>query len=480
MASLSVPDRLRSRRMRARELGGLAAAAVAAAIVGMALASVTARFGPWILLVVAVAVAASAAVLIDPSWAVVGLFLLFPVGLQRVGPLQVVELAALLVIALVGAVSLGGSRSWWVPRSVQVSLGAVLLVGAAAMAGSVATELSRPALVQLAVGAGLMVTVSASVDSAAQLRRLVSVLVVVGAGISVAAAASIGPVTSAYGGGEVSGRAQGIFAQPNELGAFTAAVVVLAVGLWVGSRTLVSSVVASVSIIALLAALLSSLSRGAWIGAAAGLVAVVVMVARQPGARGRLVALGLPLVLLAFSAPLLLSSHPLSQVIVSRIGSISDTGANPNDARPEIYDEAVRLISGNPLLGTGPGTFSTTYAETAGTGRSGNAEHAHNIVLTLSAEFGLLGLVAFAALATAVLVSGWQAVRALQRRGTGREAALCAGAIGALVTVLGHGAIDYPLRNPTLFFLHWAMAGLVLAYARVARVHRAAPAEAMT
>lgn len=480
MASLSLPGLGDDRRTRARELGGLAALACAAALVGVGLAGAAARFGPLIVLGVVVALAASAAVLTDLSWIVVGLFLLLPVGLQNVGPLQVVELGALLVIALVLAIPVTGGRSWRVPLRVGVPLGAVLLCGAMSAAGSVASDPSRSALVQLVVGAGLMVAVSVSVESAHHLRRLVSTLVWVGAGISIAAASSLGPVTAAYGGEAVSGRAQGIFTQPNELGAFTASVVVLALGLWIGSRTRAAAVIAFVSVIALLSALLSSLSRGAWIGAVAGSIAVIVLVARQAHTRARLVGLGLALVALAFSVSVLPGVQPLSGVIGSRIGSILDTEANPNDARPEIYDEAVRQIYQEPLLGRGPATFPTTYADTASTGRSGNAEHAHNIVLTLSAEFGLLGLVAFAALATSVLVSGWQAVRALQRRGQGPDAALCAGALGALVTVLGHGLIDYPLRNPTLFFVHWAVAGLVLGYARVAREHRPAPAGTMT
>ena len=478
MAWLSMPGRAHDQRTGARDIGGLVALALAAALVGVALAGSAARFGPWTVLAVPVAVAVSAAVLRDLSWAVVAMFLLLPVGLRHVGPLQVVELSALLVIALVVAISVSDGRSWRLPLRVGLPLGAVLLVGALSTAGSVDAELSRSAFVQLAVGAGLMVAVSVSVDSTAQLRRLVSVLVVVGAGISIAAASTIGPVTVAYGGAAVSGRAQGIFAQPNELGAFTAAVVVLALGLWFGAHSRLASFIAFVSVIAVLAALLSSLSRGGWIGAVAGALAVIVMLAGQAHVRARLAGLGLALFALAVSATLLPGVDSLTGVIGSRISSILDAGGNPNDARPEIYDEAVRQIFDKPLLGRGPGTFPTTYADTASTGRSGEAEHAHNIVLTLSTELGLLGLVAFAALATAVLVSGWQAVRTLLRRGQGRDAALCAGALGALVTVLGHGTIDYPLRNPTLFLVHWAMAGLVLGYVRVARARRPAQAEA--
>lgn len=468
MTPLSVSDLARLDRTGAREIWGLIAFAVVAAFVGAGLGGAATRYGPWVLLAATAAVAAMAAVLADLSLAVLGMLLLLPVGLQHAGPVRVIQLAALLVVALVVAVSITTGRRWGAPPHVGLPLGAVLLAGAMSTAGSAVPSLSRPAFLQMVIAAGLMLSVAAAVDSTAQLRRLVTVLVAVGAGISIAAASTVGEVTAAYGGAAAKGRAEGIFSQPNELGAFTASIAVLALGLWLGSRTRVRSVVAFLALLAVTSALLPSLSRGAWIGAMAGLLAVLVMTAHEPATRSRLRTLGVALVAVVCAALLLIWDHPLVEAVRSRLRSFGGS-ANPNDARSEIYDEALRLAQATPVLGQGPGTFPSLYAESVSTGRAGGAEHAHNIALTLSVELGLFGLLAFAALATAVLISGWSTVRALQRRGRHRDAALCAGAVGALVTVIGHGIVDYPLRNPLIFFLHWTVAGLVLGYARVTR-----------
>jgi O-antigen ligase len=158
----------------------------------------------------------------------------------------------------------------------------------------------------------------------------------------------------------------------------------------------------------------------------------------------------------------------LPSVLASRLASITDPSQNPYDGRPDIYAEAFRLVNEAPVLGHGPGAFSVAAWEGLSTGRVLQAEHAHNLWLTIATEYGLLGLVSFLGLSMAVGWAGLSGTRALLRNGRPTDAAVCAGALAALVALLGHGLVDYPLRNPVLFLTYWAIAGLVLAFARFA------------
>ena len=109
------------------------------------------------------------------------------------------------------------------------------------------------------------------------LGLLVVALLVAGAVSSVWALAASGPTESFYGGGVVTGRAVGVFSQPNELGLFSAVLLVLALGAWLGSASPRLRATGMVAAGLLVAALGASLSRGAWFGALAGVVALAAL-----------------------------------------------------------------------------------------------------------------------------------------------------------------------------------------------------------
>lgn len=257
----------------------------------------------------------------------------------------------------------------------------------------------------------------------------------------------------------------GVFAQPNELGLFSAVLLVLALGTALSTATPRLRSAALVAAVLLLAALALSLSRGAWFGALVGLVALGVLVAPT---RRSLLRTGAVL-LVAVAGLGLLGVGPLGQV-VDRVASVGEATANPYDQRPLIWAEGLRLVAEAPLLGHGPGGYYLAAASDAL--RSGvvlEVEHAHQLLLNTAVEFGLVGLGALLA-----LLAGLGAGLAAARRAT---ATLHAGAperwlpgvlAAALVPVLAHGMLDYPLRNPVVLTTVWLVLATLVAACTVA------------
>jgi len=210
-------------------------------------------------------------------------------------------------------------------------------------------------------------------------------------------------------------------------------------------------------------ALAASLSRGAWIGAGLGLLVLLCLV--RPGTRWRLLA-----GLVAAAATVVLAGaafgrQPLLAVVGDRAASLVAGQRNPYEERSAIWQEALRQWQAHPLLGTGPGGYPVLAAPGGGPLATVRPGHAHSLPLTVAAEQGLLGLTA---LAVAVAAGGAGVLAALRRNGRqggagAGERELLAGAGSALATVLGQGAVDYPLRNPVLVTLTWLLVGLLAA-----------------
>lgn len=386
-----------------------------------------------------------------------------PVGFVSVGPVQVVELVALGV-----AVAVLGER-WLTGRLVAPPAGAlwiVAVVAAAAVATplSVHEDLTFRADVQLALGVLLGAAAYQAVTSAEQVRLVLRWLLVVATLIAALALPEAGQQQAQFGGAVVSGRVTGIFAQPNEFGLFVAMALVLGLTSLSGpSRA--GRVLTRVAVLVLLVALAVSLSRGAWLGAVAGAGGLVLLL---PGLRRRMLRSVPAAVVLLALVVTVAPAQPQLSIFTSRVQTITEGAENPYDERPAIYAEALRLAADRPWTGQGPGTFPAASASSIREGASGEEEHAHNALLTVAAEAGLLGVAALVGLTLAVLLSVVRSCRRSRAVGQAAHAEAVAGAGAALLVVVGHGVIDYPLRNPVIFLLVWMLVGLVFASDRLA------------
>ncbi len=438
--------------------------------VGWLLAAIAAEAGVG----VAIAVPLSAAVVVlglrRPAWAI-GLFAA-AMPFSRVDVLGVnVVLAGAVATSLlvVGLRLLRGERllvapamfGWLVGLWSLALLASVLGVDPAGSAGPLST---------LAAGLLLLAAVVTVTESAQDLRLVTWLVLATAGAMCLFALADAGQARAAYGGTLVEGRSQGSFAQPNELGTFAGMTLALAGGWLLAARARGRRLAAVVAVAAALA-LVSSLSRGAWIGTVAAIAGTMVLLPRR---RGIVVGGLLAAALAVTAAVVLVPESEQLDVVRSRVESFADPTGNPYDDRPTIYREGLRQVQTRPLTGYGLGSFPHEARRQLENGVSEGPQHAHNTLLTVSAETGLV---------TALLLAAYTAVVALRTRrraltlaanegtprataGDGVRLAVLVGAGAALTLVVGQGIVDFSLRNPTIHFMVFVTLGLLLSAGR--------------
>jgi O-antigen ligase len=204
-----------------------------------------------------------------------------------------------------------------------------------------------------------------------------------------------------------------------------------------------------------------ALSRGAYLGAALG---VIVLLAMLPQARRTFLFALIPLLAMAGFLVTLAHDVPQIGVFLDRLKSFSAPEANPYDARPRIWAEAFRQIELHPFLGTGPGNFPVAALGPGSKAADAVPTHAHNVVLTVAAEVGVAGaaIMVFLTIVWAMLL-----FRTARRLDDGSDAGLVAGLSASLAAFVGQGVVDVTLRSPTLLLLLSACLGLSLATTQV-------------
>jgi len=218
------------------------------------------------------------------------------------------------------------------------------------------------------------------------------------------------------------GRAAGVFVTANQFAAFLIAFIFVALGVAYGERGGWRVLGLGCALVGC-AALIATVSQAGWLGAAAGAIFFAVALGARRAALGFAVAL---VVAAAFFAIRPATRH------------------NPAEAfdRVRIWTSGVRVATLFPLTGVGPMAYWRVYpavrppnADSPGTF---GALHPHDVYLSLAAETGVVGLVAFG--------FGWwrfaRAMRVRLRASALPERALGIGACAALVAVFVQGLFD--------------------------------------
>lgn len=410
-----------------------------------------------------------------PIWVVGLLLALLPLGLREVaGGLRLVHVMAFLTF---GAVLLLRPRALVLTRGVRAPLVWAALLGAAALAATMASEYPIQAgRMCLNLFAGLLVcwavqalgSQPAPVGSSradgevpggvGSLRTLLRAAVTGGLVLTIPALASMGKLRMHFGGTAIEGRLQGALPQPNDFGQLAAMLLFVSVAFYLlaggpGDRLLALAGIG----LCLLGSVLS-FSRGAWLGIAVGVLCALVLAPRM--LRVAAVALAVLLVLtpLAVLTP---AARNVADVVVARVSSAD--GTNPDDRRDLIWAEGIRQVGRAPWLGHGPAAFLRISTAPGSRIASYRRLHAHNLVLNVAVETGILGVGALAGLtfSMALLV---RRTTVLARR-IGRPQLLLATVClsSAQVVVAAHGLVDLTYMNPVLMVAIWAMLGLTLA-----------------
>lgn len=449
----------------ARQAGGSALLGGAAWGAGTFLALVGARLGPAVMVGLPLCGALLVAVLRRPllglgmvfGSAAVGLAALpgVPLGLQVTHLVAFAVAGAVVVRRVVdGRPPLGWCRPmWW---TVGLAVWTVL-----ATLRGIDPALSLKHDANLLAGLLLALVALAVVQRPPEARWAAWALVLGGTLVTAPSLLSAGQLSASYGGSVVNNRLQGSFAQPNELGAFSMVVLVIAAGLLLGSSGR-QRFLAGAAALPALGALGLSLSRGAWIGTALAGIAMLVLL---PAARRAVLLVGLPLLLVGAAASTFAPEQPQVQVVGQRLATLRDPASNPYDGRTRIWAEARRETLLEPATGHGPGSFPTVSTRSASQAQTVQADHAHSVLLTVSSELGLPAVVLLIGFTFAV---GY-AVRDGLARAAPRDAALLAALAASCVGVAGQGLVDFVQRNPVLMLTQWALVGLTLAASRAAQ-----------
>jgi putative inorganic carbon (hco3(-)) transporter len=457
------PERARAVLLASGVVGGLLAAFVAGAAMA-AVASFFEDYSPIAMLVLAIAPLFAFAILIDPRIGVVFVFATFPVGAvgASLGFMQVQAAeAAVFLVALVvtlrrlavGVIPVPWHPVLWVPL-------ALLMWVVVSFYTAVDQGVALKVFASLAGGLVFAAVVFGACRELADVRWLLGALTVAGGVVGVTALEGGAQFESAYGGANVSGRLEGAFDSPNQLGAFCALLTPIAVAFVFAVRGLAARVLATSGLLLVVSALMLSLSRGAWLGVA---VAGVYMLFKLREVRRLLLALAIP----ALVAGIALSSvdatdNPELEVIGERARSF--TARNPYDGRAEIWAEAWRQVKDSPVTGQGPGAFPLVSVRADSAASSVSPDHAHNLMLNWAAETGLPGLLLVGAFILAIAIVGRRAARAALGRRDRRSYLLVVGMTSGLLALgVQNLTVDYPLGNAVVHLAMWATIGLLLA-----------------
>jgi O-antigen ligase/Flp pilus assembly protein TadD len=201
------------------------------------------------------------------------------------------------------------------------------------------------------------------------------------------------------------GRPSSTLGNPLFLGSYLALVIVCALDQVVTSLRedrdraweLAGTVAATVALLLSVLALVLTLSRGAWLGAAAGVVVWGIDVARRARVEMRVLG-GLAAVLIVVAVVAVFAVPRLSSarlVVGDRVG-VSSVATATLDTRWQIWGIAVDAIADRPVVGWGPNNYRFAAqrhmtAERLAAEPTVRDADAHNLILELAATWGIPG-----------------------------------------------------------------------------------------
>lgn len=254
-------------------------------------------------------------------------------------------------------------------------------------------------------------------------------------------------------------RPEGI--HPNLAGSAMAWLLLPAVALALWSRDRRQRGLAAVAAALLALTLLLSQSRGAWLGAAVGLLAMPALRYRRWW-----------IILAALSAVAVVVALVIgpAQIVATLFpaATAEEVTVNTLPGRLELWTRALAILHDFGATGAGPGQFEQLVMVLYPpffTGLLGGFQHAHNLFLQMAVDFGVPGLVALVALLIALGASmvaatwRWPAPAAMDAP----LAALATGVFGSLLALAVHGLVDAPMVAPRGYALIFALFGIAAA-----------------
>ncbi|MFS1704393.1 O-antigen ligase family protein, partial [Alteromonas sp. AMM-1] len=128
------------------------------------------------------------------------------------------------------------------------------------------------------------------------------------------------------------------------------------------------------------------------------------------------------------------------------------------ESRDEVVFDTVDIIKEFPVTGTGAGSYETVFASFQSNNVNANYDHAHNDYLEFSLEYGLPVTLLLGLLLCFICAIS---IKTLSKAKDRRLAGTAAAALMAVVGMLMHMSVDFPLvapANSSFFILLLALA----------------------
>lgn len=192
-------------------------------------------------------------------------------------------------------------------------------------------------------------------------------------------------------------------------------------------------------------------SRGAWLGAITAVVFFFLL-----HSRGTLAALlASPLAIFGI-VPWLPSS------VRSRFASIGNLAESSSRYRLNTWRGVIRVIRAHPYgIGNGETAFHTVFPSFAVSGTE-SVMHAHNVFLQVAAESGIAAAVLFIAI---LGMAFWLFFATRPANSARSDYAWALGSAATLLSLIVMGLFDHLWYQPTMFYLFWFVAALLIAQA---------------
>ena len=199
--------------------------------------------------------------------------------------------------------------------------------------------------------------------------------------------------------------------------------------------------------------LLIDYTRGAWLGAAIGMLALGLFAVRQ-----RLKMLMAYACVLAVALGVMASFPEMP--MVQRIVSVADSNEQSHTERKLLWQSAEQMFEDNPLLGIGPGRFKDCYPDyISPLAKEPHLTHAHSNFMNMLAEGGAVGELAFLIFVCYLL---YFSVSRRDRRGEVARLFIMAAVLGFML----HGLTEYTWGASVSVKFFWTVLGLALAWMR--------------
>ena len=346
---------------------------------------------------------------------------------------------------------------------VELTDTAILLLGFLYVLGGVVSRGGRPSLYSALTYAVLMsiyFMVANLVRSEDGARRMIHLLIVVGTLISLYGLWQrfFDTIDVAYVDmslfSDLGGRVYATWENPNMLAEYLALLLPLIFCRMLQSGRLVRAFGYTLCFALTAFCLVFTWSRGAWLGAAVALFLLLLCLSHKM----------LSYVLLGV-LPAVALTPLLPERVVRRFASIGNLADSSVSYRLNLWEGVGRMLDDYWLTGVGVGekAFCAVYSRYALPGIE-SAMHSHSLYLNVLCALGIVGLAVFA-----IAVVLWLR-RALEyyRFGEWRGARLTVlGGVTGIAALLIMGLFDDIFYNYRIFFMFWAVMGLVTAQLRI-------------